>query len=108
MGKRTSRARIPKDAYLTIDPRAVAPVVPFLKNEGIRTFIEPCWGWGHVVGPLMRGGLQCLGRYDLEPKTLIKVDPDLPGAQGHVIKRDGRELTFADLNGADAIVTNPH
>ncbi|MBG6178336.1 hypothetical protein IWQ55_006193 [Labrenzia sp. EL_208] len=107
MGKRSNRARVPKDAYLTIDRRAVPPVIPFLQHEGIRSFIEPCWGWGHVVGPLTRAGLVCRGRYDLEPKTAIKVDPDLPGRQGHVIQRDGRALTFADLNGADAIVTNP-
>lgn len=107
MGKRSNFKRISKDLYLTIDPRAVPPVIPFLRYEGIRSFVEPCWGWGHVVGPLTRAGLTCLGRYDLEPKMTRKVDPALPGRQGYVIQRDGRELTFADLNGADAIVTNP-
>ena len=107
MGKRSHFPRIPKDLYLTIDPRAVPPVIPFLTFEGIRTFVDPCWGWGHIVGPLTRAGLTCLGRYDVAPKMARKVDPDLPGLQGHVIQRDGRDLSFADLNGADAIVTNP-
>ncbi|MEP2841513.1 hypothetical protein [Roseibium sp.] len=107
MGKRSSFGRVAKDFYLTIDPRAVPPVIPFLKAEGIRSFIDPCWGWGHSVGPLTRAGLTCLGRYDIAPGTSIKVDPDLPGQQGHVIQRDGRDLSFADLNGADAIITNP-
>lgn len=107
MGKRSSHERIPKDLYCTRDPRAVPPVVPFLSAEGIKSFVEPCWGWGHLVGPLARAGLTCLGRYDIEPKMHRKVDPELPGAQGHVIQRDGRDLTRADLNGADAIITNP-
>ncbi len=107
MGKRSNFARIPKDLYCTIDPRAVPPVIPFLEWEGIRTFIDPCWGWGHLVGPLTRVGLTCLGRYDIAPKMARKVDPDLPGLQGHVIQRNGLDLTFADLNGADAIIANP-
>lgn len=107
MGKRSSFDRLSKDLYPTIDPRAVPPVLPFLMAEGIRSFVDPCWGWGHSVGPLTRAGLTCLGRYDIDPKTQIKVDPDLPGQQGHVIQRDGRDLSFADLNGADAIITNP-
>ncbi|QFT31792.1 hypothetical protein FIV00_14970 [Labrenzia sp. THAF82] len=107
MGKRSSRPRVDKDLYCTIDPRAVPPLIPFLRWERISSFIDPCWGWGHLVGPLARAGLTCLGRYDLEPKMTRKVDPDLPGVQGHVIQRDGRDLSFSDLNGADAIIANP-
>lgn len=107
MGKRSNFARIPKDLYRTIDLRAGAALRPFLRRDKITSFIEPCWGWGDLTGQLTRAGLVCRGRYDIEPKMTRRVDPDLPGGAGYVIPRDARQLTFADLNGAEAIITNP-
>ncbi|MBO9424666.1 class I SAM-dependent methyltransferase [Labrenzia sp. R4_1] len=107
MGKRSNFKRVPKDLYRTIDVRGGAAVLPFLRRDRIRTFVEPCWGWGDLTGQITRGGIRCVGRYDIDPKMTRKVDPELPGGQGHVIARDARQLTLADLNGADAIITNP-
>lgn len=99
MGRRSNFVRIPKDLYRTIDPRAVPPVLPFILAEGIRSFVEPCYGYGDLVGPFLRAGIDCLARYDIQTNSTRKIDP--------VRIRDGRELTFADLNGADAIISNP-
>lgn len=99
MGRRSNFARIDKDLYRTIDPRAVPPVLPFLLYERIGSFIEPCYGYGDLVGPLTRAGLVCRGRYDIATNSTRTVDP--------VVIRDGRELRFDDLNEADAIITNP-
>lgn len=95
MGKRSSFGRIDKDLYRTIDPRASARVLPFVLAERIRSFVEPCYGYGDLPGPFTRAGLEIRGRYDLAPRGR------------DVVARDGRALTFADLNGADAIITNP-
>ncbi|WP_192913867.1 hypothetical protein [Roseibium sediminis] len=107
MGKRSNYARLPKDLYLTIDPKAAASLIPFLRSERITSFVEPCYGWGHLVGPLTAAGLECVGRYDVDVRGREIVDPHAPGDQGRVMCRDGRDLCFADLRGADAIITNP-
>src|SRR5690349_10187794 len=54
MGKRSNFARIDRDAYQTIDPRAVDKLIPHLR--GIRTFAEPCAGEGYLVGQLQAAG----------------------------------------------------
>lgn len=108
MGKRSSFTRIPKDLYKTIDPRAVPPVLPFLKAERIASFIDPCYGDGHLVGPLCRAGLECRGRSDAFPRSGRQVmDQQAPEVWGRIRQIDGRALAFSDLNGADAIITNP-
>lgn len=57
MGKRSDFLRIDKDAYQTIDPRAVQILLPHLR--GIKTFAEPCAGEGYLVGALQAAGLVC-------------------------------------------------
>jgi hypothetical protein len=64
MGKRSRFERIDKDLYRTTDPKPVARLLPWLAPGG--SFVEPCVGWGDLVGPLMRAGHPCRGRYDLE------------------------------------------
>lgn len=106
MGRRSSFARIPKDLYRTLDVRAVPPLLPFLAAEGIRSYVEPCYGWGDLVGQLGRAGLTCRGRYDIEVRGRAWKDPaDRLG--GELIALDGRLLRPDHLNGADAIITNP-
>jgi hypothetical protein len=63
MGKRSSFKRIERDAYQTIDPRAVAMLLPHLR--GIRTFAEPCAGEGYLVGALQAAGLVCTYEGDI-------------------------------------------
>jgi hypothetical protein len=64
LGKRSDFARRPMDAYQTIDPRAVVPLVPFL--GGVETFVEPCCGDGHLIRHLEQAGLQCVMSGDIE------------------------------------------
>lgn len=63
MGKYSDFERIGRDAYQTIDPRAVAMLVPHLR--GIKTFAEPCAGEGYLVGQLQRAGLVCTYEGDI-------------------------------------------
>ncbi len=63
MGKRSSFERKERDAYQTIDPRAVAKLLPHLR--GIRTFAEPCAGEGYLVGQLQAAGLICAYEGDI-------------------------------------------
>ena len=88
MGKRSNFEPDPKDFYRT--PRAAAlPLIPHLRAAGVRSFAEPCAGDGALVRHLESFGLQCVYSGDIE--------------QG----QDALKLTAADLNGADAIITNP-
>ena len=87
MGKRSDFARRPMDAYQTIDPRAIPPLLPFL--GGVETFAEPCVGEGRLLLALERHGLSCAYRGDI-----------LAG-------RDAFDLHVSDMNGIDAIITNP-
>jgi len=73
MGKRSSFPRIDRDAYQTIDPRAVAMLLPHLR--GIRTFAEPCAGEGHLVGQLQAAGLVCAYEGDIETGLDALVHP---------------------------------
>lgn len=61
MGKRSNFDRIDKDAYMTIDSRAVEPLVNYL-GENI-TYYEPCVGDGDLIRLLPYG---CIGQSDLE------------------------------------------
>ena len=63
MGRRSNFERIGRDAYQTIDPRAVAKLVPHLR--GIKTFAEPCAGEGYLVGQLQEAGLICTYEGDI-------------------------------------------
>lgn len=63
MGKYSNFPRIERDAYQTIDPRAVDKLLPHL--HGVRTFAEPCAGEGHLVGQLQRAGLVCTYEGDI-------------------------------------------
>ncbi len=88
MGKRSDFARRPMDSYLTIDPNAVTPLAPFLKD--ILYFAEPCVGKGHLVHHLERAGLICLWQSDIadkEPHDALLISD------------------FGDC--IDAIITNP-
>jgi hypothetical protein len=85
MAKRSDFKRRPADAYQTIDPRASRALKPYL--YGVRTFIEPCAGEGHLVRQLEDIGLLCVHSADI--------------ADGH----DAMQLVNA--HHADAIITNP-
>lgn len=63
MGKRSNFERLERDAYQTIDPRAVEKLIPHLR--GVKTFAEPCAGEGYLVGQLQAAGLVCAYEGDI-------------------------------------------
>lgn len=77
---------------MTIDPRAVTPLLPFL-NPGTK-FYEPCAGDGDLTRQLVQAGMVCTGQSDITP------GPSIP-------QIDALDLTKDDLKGADYIITNP-
>lgn len=100
MGKRSDFERIEKDQYLTPES-AVKPLIPFLPR-GRFTFAEPCAGDGRLIRHIEAlTSARCVSMSDIAPNDYAA--PQIAG----IMQRDARELTFADLNGADAIITNP-
>jgi hypothetical protein len=86
MGKRSSFERRGRDFYPT-PLKAVAPLVPFLRASGVRTFAEPCCGEGDLVRHLESSGLRCVYQSDIS---------------------SGQDALTLDHYGApDAIITNP-
>jgi hypothetical protein len=68
MGKRSNFEKIDKDAYMTIDPRAVSPLINYLGGSvpyrsNWVTYYEPCVGDGSLVKLLP---YKCVGKSDLE------------------------------------------
>lgn len=86
MGKRSNFKRIPRDFYPT-PFAAVPPLIPHLR--GVCTFAEPCAGDGALIRHLESFKLRCVSAGDI--------------ATG----QDALDLTTADINGADTIITNP-
>lgn len=86
MGKRSDFPRIERDAYQTIDSRAVDKLIPHLR--GVKTFAEPCAGEGYLVGQLQKAGLVCVYEGDI--------------SSGH----DALTYPFNEDAVFDAIITN--
>jgi hypothetical protein len=87
MGKRSTFPRRKQDTYMTTDLRAVQALLPHL--NGATTFAEPCAGQGHLAKALERfTAMRCVYEDDI-------------GWKG------GRNALYADLTGADVIITNP-
>lgn len=78
--------RIPRDFYAT-PAKAVAPLIPYLRAAGIKTFAEPCCGEGDLVGHLESYSLRCAYAGDI--------------ATGQ------DALALDDYGDSDSIVTNP-
>lgn len=89
LGKRSNYERIDKDKYLTIDPRAVKALAPFLKPG--QRYIEPCAGAGDLIDGLKATGLECVAAFDIEPE------------RDDIVRADALDLGFADR----MIITNP-
>ena len=68
--------------------KAVPPLIPYLRRDGVRTFAERCCGEGDLIRHVEFFGFTCVSRGDI--------------ATG----QDALKLTVADLNNADAIITN--
>lgn len=69
MSKYSNFERIEKDKYPTFDPRAVAPLVPFL--DGITEYAEPCAGDNSLILNLKNHcpDLVCRFAGDIDPKA---------------------------------------
>lgn len=67
MGKRSNFPKIPKDAYMTTDWRAVRPLVHYYRNSPPFSYYEPCVGKGDLIallGDAFAG--ECVGSSDEE------------------------------------------
>lgn len=84
MGKRSTFERRKNDAYQS-PASVVPPLIPHLR--GVRTFAEPCAGEGKLVAELIRNGLFCSFKGDIE--------------EGFDALSDPIDARF------DAIITNP-
>lgn len=85
MGKRSEFERIQKDAYQTIDPKAVEPLKTYLNTESLR-YYEPCVGEGKLLDLL--DPWHCSGNSDDE--------------------RDARTFQYGKaIANADYFITNP-
>lgn len=101
MGKRSAFARIERDAYDTIDPRAIAPLLPHIPR-GAR-YAEPCAGNGSLIELLQhtRKAPVCVLAADIAPRNRVE------GEGVFIRKGDALALSRGDLNGAAMIITNP-
>lgn len=94
MGKRSSFEKLPKDQYMTIDPRAVEALLPFL-SKGTK-FVEPCVGKYDLADALENAGHRCVNASDVE--AVLRPGDTL---------RDARGIDEEYCAGADQIITNP-
>ena len=91
MSKRSDFPKVDKDFYATTDPKAVEPLIPFIRGK---TYVEPCYGNGDLEDLLMDVAI-CQWRSDIrETVESSKV-------------MDALYLTKDQLCGIDLIVTNP-
>jgi hypothetical protein len=91
LAKRSNFERRDRDAYLTWDTRAVPPLLPHL--GGLRRFVEPCAGAGHLVDQLEAAGLVCVQAFDIHP---LRADVEVG---------DAMRATLPP--GADGFISNP-
>lgn len=66
MSKRSNFKRLVGDAYMTIDPKAVKPLLFFLEHKTM--FIEPCAGACDLVDMLAEHGHICTHAMDIDPQ----------------------------------------
>jgi len=78
---------VPNQYYPTPD-KAIDPLIPHLVREGIKTFVEPCYGQGHIVDYLESKGFKCVRKGDI--------------TEGE----DARGWKRADFVGANVSITN--
>ena len=86
MGKRSDFEKIPRDNYPTIDDRAVLALIPHL--EGVKSYVEPCFGEGRLAEMLFR-------LTDLELSNYSDIE------------RNALTIGKHYVDSADAIITNP-
>ena len=88
MGKRSEFERVPRDFYKT-PFRAVPPLIPYLHRDGVKTFAERCCGDDDLIRHIKSFGFSCVSRGDIR------------------FGQDALKMTIADLNNANAGITNP-
>lgn len=95
----TQKARKRNDFYPTIDPRAVAALLPFLPAGTV--YAEPCAGAGDLIQLLDGAGMVCDWALELEPQSEC-VRNRWPIGRGNAL-----QLTGEDIGAASCFVTNP-
>jgi hypothetical protein len=94
MGKRTSFERREADFYPT-PFKAVPPLIPYLRRDGIKTFAELCCGEGDLIRHLESFGLKCVHSGD------IRTGQDALAVKRYIGRPDAgiTNPPFADPNG---------
>lgn len=92
MGKRSDYGREKLDFYPS-PYEVVLPLLPYLPDSS--TFCEPCAGDLSLVRHLEKHGHTCVSAFDVEPR-----------AEG-VRRHDASFISYADLNDAQMVITNP-
>jgi len=87
MSKRTPGFERKASDFYPTPPKAVKPLIPFLKAEKFSTFAEPCDGDGALTREIESYGFQCVYSND--------------------ITKGQDALLRTDFNGAERIITNP-
>lgn len=82
--------RSPRDLYETVDPRAVAALLPYVDKS--MPFVEPCAGAGALTDQLLAAGMACAGELDIQP------------LRPHIAMLDARAVR---LNAGEQVITNP-
>lgn len=108
MGKRSDFDKLPKDQYLTPDA-AISPLLPFLPRGGF-FFAEPCAGDGRMLDFLEKNTHgRCSLASDIDPALARETANTHFGgaARNNIPQRDAFDITEADLEGVDFVITNP-
>lgn len=91
MAKRGEKfERSPRDLYETVDPRAVAALLPYVDRA--LPFVENCAGAGALADQLVAAGMSCVSMYDIHP------------LRDDIVKGDAREI---ELLFRGQYITNP-
>jgi len=89
MTKRAAgKFKVVPNQYYPTPGKAIDPLIMFLQEMGVKTFVEPCYGKGHIVDYLESQGFKCVRKGDIE--------------EGE----DARDWKQADFVGADVCITN--
>lgn len=94
----TQKARKKNDFYPTIDPRAIAALVPHVPPGTI--YAEPCAGNGDLIHLLDQAGMVCDWALEIEPQD-TGLRNRWPIARGNAL-----QLTAADMGAAQCLISN--
>jgi len=79
-----------RNEYYPTPAKAIDPLIPHLRQAGVKTFVEPCVGEGHLRDYLVQNGFRCVNSGDINQTQ----------------RSDARRWGKENFKGADVVVTN--